>query len=139
MIINIKKSFILFVIMIGTHFGAFVLTLIVPIAYGFKIGLASLIVASLTWQWRQDAGVAVGELRLEEDGNCIQSINGEQRRYRVLRATAHAGFVRLKLQRADELARILLIPRDTVEPEVYRMLRARIVQRRLPVPVKTPT
>ena len=80
----------------------------------------------------------MGELRLEDDGTCIQSVNGEPRRYRLTRATAHAGFVRLTLMRADERMRTQLVPRDAVEPEVYRELRARIVQRRLPVPDETP-
>jgi hypothetical protein len=125
-------------IMFSTHLGALVLTLIVPMALGFQIGLAMLIVASLWRQWRQDAGVAVGELRLEDDGTCVRSINGEPRRYRLTRATAHVGFVRLTLQRAGERTRTQLVPRDAVDPEVYRELRARIVQRRLPVPDKTP-
>jgi hypothetical protein len=138
LILNINKSLILIAILLGTHAGALSLALAVPIALGLKIGLVMLVVASLWWQWRQNAGVALGELRLEDDGTCIQSVNGEQRRYRLTRAIAHAGFVRLTLQRAGERTRTQLIPRDAVEPEVYRDLRARIVQRRLPVPDKTP-
>jgi hypothetical protein len=138
MILNIKKSFILIALMLSAHLGALVLTLFMPIAPGLQIGLAALIAASLWWQWRQDAGVALGELRLEDDGTCLRFINGEPRRYRLTRATAHAGFVRLTLQHTDERTRMLLVPWDAVEPEVYRELRARIVQRRLPVPDKTP-
>jgi hypothetical protein len=138
MILKIKKSFNFISIIFSAHLGALVLTLIVPIALRFQIGLAALIVVSLWWQWRQDAGVAVGELRLEDDGTCLQSISGDQHRYHLTRATAHVGFVRLTLQRAGERTRIQLVPRDAVEPEVYRELCARIVQRRLPVPDKTP-
>jgi hypothetical protein len=134
MIINIKKSFILTTIVFSAHLGALVLTLIVPIVFGLQIGLAALIAVSLWWQWRQNAGVVVGELRLGDDGTCLQSINGEQHRYHLMRATIHAGFVRLTLQRAGGRTHTQLVPRDAVEADVYRELRARIVQRRLPVP-----
>jgi hypothetical protein len=137
LILNIKKSLNLIAIILGAHVGALSLTLVLPIAPGLKIGLAMLIFASLWWQWRYAAVAAVVELRLEDDGTCIESINGEQRRYRLTRATAQAGFVRLTLQRAGERTRTQLVPRDAVESEVYRELRARIVQRRLPVPDKT--
>lgn len=138
MIITIKKSLILTAIVFGAHSGALLLVFVLPIALGLKLGLAALIGASLWWQWRHGAAAAVGELRLEDDGTCTQSVNGEQRRYRLIRATTHAGFMRLTLQRTGERMRTQLVPRDAVEPEIYRELRARIVQRRLPVPDKTP-
>jgi hypothetical protein len=138
LIINIKKSFLLTAIILCAHLGALLLTLVLPVALGLQIGLTTLIVASLWWQWRYGAGATVGELRLVDDGSCTQSVNGEQRRYRLTRATTHAGFVRLTLQHAGERTRTQLVPRDAVEAEVYRELCARIVQRRLPVPDKTP-
>ncbi len=124
--------------MFGAHAGALPLIFVLPIALGLKVGLAALIGASLWWQSRHGVRASVCEIRLEEDGSCIRTANGEQHRYRIAHATAHAGFVRLTLQRAGERTRIQLLPRDAVEPEVYRDLRARIVQRRLPVPDKTP-
>jgi hypothetical protein len=123
---------------LGAHFGAMLLSLAVPIAWWLRFGLATLIGVSLWRQWRYGAWAASAELRLEKDGFCIQSLNGEQLRYRITRATAHAGFVRLTLQRAGRKTQTLLVPRDAVEPGVFRDLRARIVQRRLPVPEQDP-
>jgi hypothetical protein len=137
MITNIKKSFILTAIVFSAHSGGLLLIVVLPVALGLKIGLAALISASLWWHGRYGVPAGVCEIRLEEDGTCIRIAKGVQRRYRIARATAHAGFVRLTLQRAGERTRIQLIPWDTVEPEVYRALRARIVQRCLPVPDKT--
>lgn len=134
MILYINKSFILTAIVFGTHSGALLLVFVLPIALGLKIGLAALIGASLWWQSRYGIPASGCEIKLEEDGSCIRTANGEQRRYRIARATAHAGFVRLTLMRAGERTRTQLVPRDAVEPVVYRDLRARIVQRRLPVP-----
>jgi len=125
-------------IVLSAHAGALLLIFVLPIALAHMIGLAALIGTSLWWQGWHGVRASVCEIRLEEDGSCIRTANGEQRRYRIARATAHAGFVRLTLQRAGERARIQLVPRDAVEPEVYRDLRARIVQQRLPVPDKTP-
>jgi len=124
--------------MLSAHVGALLLMAILPIALVLKIGLAALIGASLWWQGRYGVPARVCEIRLEEDGSCLRTANGEQHRYRIARAIAHAGFVRLTLIRAGERTRIQLLPRDAVEPEVYRALRARIVQRHLPVPDKTP-
>ncbi len=120
--------------MFGAHFGALPLIAVLPIPVGLEIGLAVLIGMSLWWQARYSLPATVCEIRLEDDGSCIRTANGEQRRYRIVRATAHAGFIRLMLVRADERTRTQLVPRDAIEPEVYRALRARIVQRRLPVP-----
>ena len=124
--------------MFGAHVGALLLMAVLPIAPVIKIGLAALIGASYWWQVWYGVGASRCEIRLEEDGSCLRTANGEQRRYRIARASVHAGFVRLTLQRAGERTRIQLVPRDTVAPEVYRDLRARFVQRRLPVPDKTP-
>jgi len=125
-------------IVLSVHAGALLLIFVLPIALAHMIGLAAFIGASLWWQGQYGVRASECEIGLEEDGSCIRTANGEQRRYRIARATAHAGFVRLTLQRAGGRARIQLVPRDAVEPEVYRVLRARIVQQRLPVPDKTP-
>lgn len=138
MIINIKKSLILTAIVLSAHSGALLLIFVLPIALWQKIGLVALIGASFWWQGRYGVWASACEIRLEEDGSCIRTTKGEQRRYRIMRASAHAGFMRLMLMRAGERTRIQLVPRDAVEPEVYRALRTRIVQRRLPVPDKTP-
>jgi hypothetical protein len=138
MILNIKKSFILTAIVFSAHSGALLLIFVLPIALGFKIGLAALIGVSFGWQGRYGLPARVCEMRLEEDGSCIRTANGEQRRHRIACATAHTGFVRLTLMRAGARTRIQLVLRGTIEPEVYRDLRARIVQRRLPVPEQDP-
>ena len=124
--------------MIVAHGGALLLFFVLPIALWQKFGLAVLIGTSLWWQGRYGIGASACEIRLEEDGSCIRTANGEPRGYRIARASAHAGFMRLTLKRTGERTRIQLVPRDAVEPEVYRTLRARIVQRRLPVPAKAP-
>ena len=123
---------------LSAHSGALLLIFVLPIALWQKTGLAALIGASYWWQVWYGAGASRCEIKLEEDGSCIRTANGEQRRYRIAHASAHAGFLRLTLLRTGERTRIQLVPRDTVEPEIYRALRARIVQRRLPVPNKTP-
>jgi len=138
LIINIKNSPTLTAIVFSAHAGAALLIFILPMAAGLKIGLAALIGASYWWQVWYGAGTSGREIRLVEDGSCIRTANDEQRRYRIARATAHAGFVCFTLTRAGERTRTQLVPRDAVEPEVYRDLRARILQRRLPVPDKTP-
>ena len=138
LILNIKKSFILTAIVLSTHAGALPLLVVLPIALALKIGLAALIGASFWWQVWYGIPASVCEIKLEEDGSCIRIANGEQRRYRIARATAHAGFVRLRLLRTGGLRHTQLVSRDAVEPEVYRALRARIVQRLLPVPDQTP-
>jgi hypothetical protein len=137
LILNIKNSFVLTAVVFSTHSGALLLTFFLPIALWFKIGLAALIGTSLWWQGRYGLPASACEIRVEEDGSCTLTANGEQRRYRIARATAHAGFVRLTLQRAGERARVQLVPRHAVEPEVYRDLRVRIAQRHLPVPDET--
>jgi hypothetical protein len=138
LILNIKKSFILTAVVLSAHAGALLLIVVLPIALAPKIGLSVVIGASYWWQVLYGTGPSGCEIRLEDDGSCIRTANGEQRRYRIARATAHAGFMRLMLLRAGERTRTQLVPRDAVEPEVYRALRARIVQRRLPVPDKSP-
>lgn len=125
--------------MFGVHAGALLLVVVLPIALGLKTGLATLISASLWWQGRFGTWASECEIRLEEDGSCLRTFNGEQRRYRIVRATNHVGFVRLVLKRAGERTYVLLVTSDAVELEVYRALRAQIVQRSLPVPDQTPT
>ena len=134
MILNIKNSYIFITIVLGAHSGALLLIFVLPIALWQKIGLAMLIGASLWWQGRYGIWASACEIKLEEDGSCIRTTNSEQRRYRVVRASAHAGFIRLTLVRAGERTRIQFIPWDTIEPELYRNLRAQILQRHLPVP-----
>ncbi len=137
MILNIKKSLILTAVVFSVHAGALLLGVALPIAFGLKIGLTALIGTSLWWQGRHGLAANVCDIELGNDGSCLRTANGEQLRYRIARATVHSGFVRLALQRAGERMRTQLVPRDAVEPEVYRDLRARIVQRRLPVPDQT--
>lgn len=138
MIINIKKSFIHSIYVFVAYSGALLLVFMLPIPVGFKIGFTALFGASFWQQLRHGTWASACEIRLEEDGTCVHTANGEQRRYRIARATADAGFVRLTLTRTGERTRIQLVPRDAVEPEVYRDLRARIVQRRLPVHERNP-
>ena len=133
MIINIKKSLLFTAIMFGAHSGALLLIFILPIALWQKLVLAVLIVTSLWWQGRHGVGASTCEIRVGEDGSCTRTANGEQQRYRIAHASAHVGFMRLTLKRAGERTRIQLVPRDAVEPEIYRAMRARIVQQRLPV------
>lgn len=138
MIINIKKSYFLTLITFGVHAGALPLIFLMPIGLALKIGLTGLICASLWWQGRVGVRVSVCEIRLEEDGSCLRTFNGEQRRYRIVRATTHAGFVRLVLTRSGERTFVQIVMYDAVEPEIYRTLRAKIVQHVLPVPDQTP-
>ena len=137
MIIKINKSFFMTVLVYSTHCGALLLSMYLPILLSLKIGLAALICANFWWQGRRVLRATECEIRLEDDGSCIWTKNGEQRRYRIARATAHTGFVRLMLQRTGERKCALLVPRDAIEPEIFHDLCARIVQRRLPVPDKT--
>ena len=138
MIIYIKKSFILTAIVLSAHAGALLLIVVLPIALALKIGLAALIGASsggkvgmayrrvcAKYGWRKTVPAS-------EPQTASSVAIGLRARPPML------GFVRLTLKRAGERTRIQLLPRDAVEPEVYRDLRARIVQRRLPVPDKTP-
>ena len=96
------------------HLGALLLVLFLPIALVLKFGLSVLIGASLWWQGRYGVTAGGCEIQLENDGSCIRTANGEQRHYQIMRATAHAGFVRLMLLRAGERMRIQLVPRDAV-------------------------
>lgn len=134
MILNINKSSLFITIVLGAHSGALLLIFVLPISLWLKIGLAMLIGMSLWWQGRYGIWASACEVRLEEDGSCIRTADGEQRRYRVVRASTHAGFIHLALLRTGGRTRIQFIPGDAVEPEVYRNLRAQIMQRRLPVP-----
>lgn len=119
--------------MLSAHAGALLLIIGLPMAAWPKIGLAALVGASQWWEGRFGAGTSVGEINVEDDGSCIRTTQSGQCVYRIARASVHAGFMRLTLQRPGERTRTQLIARDAVEPEIYRTLRARIVQRRLPV------
>ena len=138
MILIVKKSLTFTIIVLSAHIGALLLIFVLSVALWQKIGLAALISTSLWRQVRYGVWASACEIKLEDDGSCIRTANGEQRRYRIVRASAHAGFMRLTLMRAGERMRLQLVPRDAVEPEIYRTLCARIVQRRLPVPDKAP-
>lgn len=118
---------------LGAHAGALLLIFVLPIGLLPQFGLAGLIAISLWWQGRYGVLACRGEIRLEEDGSCLRIVNNKQRRYRITRATTHAGFIRLMLKRADGRTCPQLVPRDAVEPEIYRALRSWIVQRRLAV------
>ena len=122
--------------MLVAHGGALLLFFVLPIALWQKLGFAVLIGTSLWWQGRYGIGASACEIKLEEDGSCTRTANGEQRRYQITRASVHAGFMRLTLTRAGERTRLQFVPRDAVDPEIYRTLRAHIVQWRLPVAVK---
>lgn len=98
------------------------------------MAIAVLIGASLGFESRYGIGASTCEIKLNEDGACTRTIKGAQSRYRVTQATIHAGFIRLRLMRPGEPRRMQLVPRDAVEPEVYRNLLTQIVQRRLPAP-----
>ena len=112
------------------------ITLLLPLPWHLSTGIALLIGASLFWQWRHGAFMAAGEWHLADDGTCYntETASGDvSRRYRVIRAHRDPGSVRLLLEDPEKRRRRLLIARDAVDPETYRELCARIVQRRLPV------
>lgn len=119
------------VIVRGVHAGAVLLIFVLPIPLWQKMGMAALVGSSLWWQNRYGSGASPCEIKLLEDGSCIRTVNAIESRYRVSQATIHVGFVRLRLTGSGEPNRLQLVPRDAVEPEVYRNLLALIVQRRL--------
>lgn len=130
MIINIKKSYQFAAISLGAHTGALIVALALPIVGWQKIGLALLIGASGWWHERYGVGARTGEIQLGEDGSCLLLINNEQQHYQIAQTSIHPGFVRLKLRGIGRRSRMQLVPRDSVDPETYRTLRAWIVQRR---------
>ena len=121
-------------IVLSMHVGALLLVFVLPGALWLKTGLAAFIGTSLWWQLLYGLAASACEIKIEEDGTCIRTVNGEQRRYRIARASTHTGFMRLMLKRAGERTYIQLVACDAVEAEIYRVLRARIAQQRLPVP-----
>ena len=92
---------------------------------------------SLRVQWRTVARAA-GALRLEPDGVCILTNVSGALRGHVTGATVFPLFVRLVVTGDGRRSRTLLVMRDAVTPDGYRSLRARIVQRHLPVPASQP-
>jgi hypothetical protein len=134
LILNIKKSNLLSALVLVTHLGALLILLVLPLPAGVKIGLSAIICVQFWWLSRHGALVAPGKFHLTEDGSMVLVGRNERaaHHYRVARATVYAGFVRLVLEGQNHRARTLLIMQDAVTPEVYRELRARVTQRRLP-------
>lgn len=120
-------------VVIALHAGALSLAFILPLSLGVTAGLTALIILSLWWHNSHGQYAHEHELSLNDDGTLIHSIIGEQRRYHVDDATAHVGFLCFTLVRDGERVSAFLLPRDAIEPEVYRNLLARIAQKRLPV------
>jgi len=131
--INIKKSKILSRSVAGIHAGALLIALFLPTGFGARIGLAAMIVASMGWQRRFGCLAAPAEIELRADGTCsvnsrctYQTFGGH-----IVGAGMHPGFVRLTVKPAGRRSRVLLVMQDAVEAEIYRELRAGIVQGRL--------
>ena len=133
LILKVKKSLLFWAITLVAHIGGLLLIVLIAITPWQKFGLAVLIGASLWWQGRYGIGASACEIRFAEDGSCIRTVSGEQRRFRIASASVHPGFIRLTLMRTGERTRQQLVPRDAVETEIYRVLCAQIEQRRLPV------
>lgn len=128
LIIKVKKSYQLAAINLGVHAGALLVDLVLPIVGWQKFGLAILIGVSCWWQERYGVWTTPGEIKLGEDDSCTLTMNDGQQRFRIAQASIHPGFVRLSLR--GRRSRLQLVPRDSVDPETYRTLRAWIVQRR---------
>lgn len=118
---------------LGAHTGALLLVLVLPMVAWQQVGLAVGIGLSLWWQIRHGIGATTFEMRLAEDGSCVRTTQGQAQSYRIVQANTHPGFIRLILRRPGERTCIQLLARDSLEPEIYRNLRAMIAQRRLPV------
>lgn len=71
-----------------------------------------------------------GEIKLGEDDSWILMSRGESQRYRIVQTSIHPGFIRFKLRDSRQQSRLQLVAIDSVSPEIYRTLRALIVQRR---------
>lgn len=134
----LNKSYYLIAVVTTVHIGAAFLATGLSVTLTLKIGVLGLIGLSFWHQWRSLISVPIVELKIDDEGTCLLDLNGEPCRYRVTHAVSHAGFVRLTLQSPDRPRRRLLIARDALPPEQNRELRARIVQRRLPVDEKLP-
>ena len=72
----------------------------------------------------------IGEIKLGEDDSWILMSKGELQRSRIVRASIHPGFIRFSLRDIHQRSRPQLVASDSVDPETFRTLRARIVQRR---------
>ncbi len=110
-------------------------SLAVPLGWRAVVMLA--LAFSLRVQWRTVARTA-GTLRLDPDGACILTSARGALRGQVTGATVFPLFVRLVVAGDGRRSRTLLVMRDAVTPDRYRSLRARIVQRHLPVPASQP-
>lgn len=104
---------------------------------GWRAVVILVLALSLRVQWRTVARAA-GTLRLEPDGACMLTNASGALRGQVTGATVFPLFVRLVVTGDGRRSRTLLVTRDAVAPDEYRALRARIVQRRLPVPASQP-
>lgn len=115
----------------ATHTGALLLVLMLPIEPWQKVILALLIGVSGWWQVRYGTGMRAVQIRLGEMDTCALSLDNGQHHYRILHAGIYPGFVRLSMRGVNGQSRIQLVPRDCVDLETYRALRAWIVQRRV--------
>lgn len=115
------------------HAGALAVDLVLPIPGWQQFGLAMLIGASGWRQERYGAWTRSGEIKLGEDDSCILMMNNGEQRYQITEASTHPGFVRLSLRGIGRRSCIQLVPRDSVDAEAYRLLRAWVVQRRVAV------
>lgn len=137
MFLNIIKSKTLATLLLGSHVGAVLITASLAVQPGWRAVVILALVFSLRVQWRSVARAA-GTLRLEPDGACILTSASGALRGHVTGATVFPLFVRLVVTGDGHRSRTLLVMRDAVTPDGYRSLRARIVQRRLPVPASQP-
>lgn len=118
--------------MFGSHCGG----VLVVAGLAAPIGLRTVMVLGLAaslWVQRRALAAAAGTLRIDSDGRCVLTSASGTMRGRITGAAVFPLFVRLVVRGDDRRSRTLLVMRDAVEPDGYRALRARIVQRRLPV------
>lgn len=113
----------------SAHVGALLVDSVLPLMGWPRIGLAALIGVSLWWQERFGILARTGEIRLDNDSWVLTS-KGEAQRYRIVQASIHPGFIRFYLRDIHQRSRLQLVASDSVDPETYRVLRARIAQRR---------
>jgi len=135
--LNIIKSKTLTALLLGSHVGAVLITAGLAVPLGWRAVVILVLAFSLRVQWRTVARAA-GALRLEPDGVCILTNVSGALRGHVTGATVFPLFVRLVVTGDGRRSRTLLVMRDAVTPDGYRSLRARIVQRHLPVPASQP-
>ena len=137
MFLNINKSITLTTLLLGSHIGAALITASLAVPPGWRAVVILALAFSLRVQWRTVARTA-GTLRLEPDGFCILTNASGTLRGHVTDAAVFPLFVRLVVTGDGRRSRTLLVMRDAVTADGYRSLRARIVQRRLPVPATQP-